>query len=188
MPLNPRFAVALAVGSPTGPGCGAPAAVPPANRPLRVLTSQSRPANRELQVRAGRTCDPFSVTVDDPDVGDTIRAIWFIDPNERYVAEGNLPAIPGNPGTASGSSTVRTLEAPTQFYSQLARFIDGQKHRVEVLVTDGEFIEGQQVNLNGEALPFLDVRRPPVRTDGTVVPVEAFRDDFVWFVTVTACP
>ncbi len=54
-----------------------------ANRPLRVLATQSKPPNRELQVRAGRSCDPFSVTVDDPDLGDTIRATWFIDPNER---------------------------------------------------------------------------------------------------------
>jgi hypothetical protein len=159
------------------------------NRPLRVVATQSTPRNRELQVRAGRDCDPFSVTVDDPDLDDTIRATWFIDPNERYVASGNLPATQGNAVTPNGVSTVRTLGAPVQFYTQLQRFIDGQKHRVEVVVTDGEFIEGQQVSPNGEVQPFLDVSRPSYRApDGTIIPVAAFRDDYVWLVTVTACP
>jgi hypothetical protein len=160
-----------------------------ANRPLRVLVTQSTPPIREVAVRANRACDTFSVAVDDPDLGDTIRATWFIDPNERYVASVNEPVIPGNPVAGTGGSTVRKLEAPSQFYVQLSRFIDGQKHRVEVVVTDGEFIEGQQVSPNGDLQPFLNVSRQPVRAaDGTIVQVEAFRDDYVWLVTVTACP
>lgn len=167
-----------------------------ANRPLRVMPGQSQPQQRETTVKLGLNCkrETFSVNVDDPNGTDQIRALWFIDPNERYVQSGpNTPVIQGNPGTLIGAgSTVRLVQANTQFFGALTAFADGRKHRVEVVVTDGEFIESQRPDPNGGGtLAFLDINRPPIRlSTGEVVPVTAYRDDYVWVVDVdnTPCP
>lgn len=170
-----------------------------ANRPLRILPGLAQPQQRESTVQLGANCirPNFSVQVDDPNGGDQIRALWFIDPNERYVQSGpTQPVIQGNPGVLIGAgSTVRLVQATTQFYGALAGFNTGGKHRVEVVVTDGEFIESQRPDPNGGApQAFLDIVRNPVRVEvegrdgGEVIPVAAYRDEFVWLVEVDTLP
>lgn len=170
-------------------GCGGAASTPAIiNGPVRVISGLADPAARETTIRSG-TCAPtqkFSVSVDDPDLTDTVRSLWFIDPNERYVGGmfGN-PAAPVMTG-----STVREVRAPPLFLQQVARLTDGRKHRIEVVVTDGEFVEDELVDpVTTERKPFLKVMRPSVALrDGGTQPVEAYRDEYVWLVEVTPCP
>jgi hypothetical protein len=164
-----------------------------ANRPPRILPGIAEPPQRESTVQLGANCNRtnFSVQVDDPNPTDSIRALWFIDPNERYVQSGpNQPVIQGNPGSPIGAgSTVRLVQANTQFFAALARFNDGRKHRVEVVVTDGEFIESERPDPQGGTQAFLDIVRPAIRTaSGEVIPVAAYRDEFVWLVEVETLP
>ncbi len=164
----------------------------PANRPLRVLPGLAVPEQREAIARFGTNCarPVFSVKVEDPNVGDKILALWFIDPIERYIG-----GVPGpNPGVpVSGEPTIRELKVPSQFITTLGTFTDGRKHRVEVVVTDGDFIESVRNDAEGNPLPFLDITRPPNRIgtgDAGVIEVPAYRDDYVWLVQVdtTPCP
>ncbi len=160
-----------------------------ANRPPRILQDNVKPEQRESTARVGTGCPRvrFEVDVDDPNAADRINARWFIDPNDRYVAEPGKPVVQGNPGLASGGSTVRTLQANTQFLTQLASFRG--VHRVEVVVTDGEFIESERVDANNDPVPYLDVFRPVFRSStGEIIPVEAYRDEFVWLVDVDTAP
>lgn len=166
-----------------------------ANRPPRIIPGLSKPEKRESTVQVDLSCprEPFSVRVDDPNITDELRARWFIDPNERYVADtGQPPAIEGNSGVLlGGGSTVRLVQSNTQFFTQLGAFADGRPHRVEVVITDGSFQENQRPDVNGNLQPFLDVSRPPVRTtSGEVISVEAFRVDYVWLVVADnlRCP
>ena len=163
-----------------------------ANRPPRILPGIAEPPQREFRVQLGSNCirTGFSVQVDDPNGADTIRANWFIDPNERYVPAGGQPVIRGNPGTPIGAgSTVRLVQAPPTFFTALQAFNDGRKHRVEVVVTDGEFIESERPDPQGGTQAFLDIVRPAVRTaSGEVIPVAAYRDDYVWLVEVDTLP
>ncbi|MBL8939393.1 MAG: hypothetical protein JNM69_32835 [Archangium sp.] len=161
---------------------------PPANRPLRLIPGQAEPRQRETTVQLASNCatrTTFSVQVDDPDTTDVIRAQWFIDPNERYIG-----GTPGNQGVpTSGGSTVRELKAPAQFTNLLGALTDGRKHRVEVLVTDGEFQEDEFTEpTTMEKKPFLKVVRPSVGTAAGPVAVEAYRDEYVWLVEVRTCP
>lgn len=162
----------------------------PANRPLRVLPGLAVPGQRETTLTFGTNCTQpvFSVKVDDPNADDKIAALWFIDPIERYIG-----GVPGNAGTpVSGGSTVREVRAPSQFMNTLRTFTDGRKHRVEVVMTDGDFIENQRNDPEGNPLPFLDITRPSIRTGtgdaGTVINVPAYRDDYVWLVEIDTRP
>ncbi|MER2567074.1 MAG: hypothetical protein ABTQ32_40480 [Myxococcaceae bacterium] len=156
------------------------------NEPVRVISGQARPAMRELTLRVGSCAqrEQFSVMVEDPDVTDTLRSLWFIDPNERYSG-----GTPGNPA-GSGTSATRELRATAQFMIGLEALTDGRKHRIEVVVTDGEFLEDAITDpLTMELKPYLKVTRPsiPLRDGGTQL-VEAYRDDYVWLVEVSSCP
>jgi hypothetical protein len=175
--------------------CGTPMPdVVTANQPVRIVSQSMRPAEREPPpLRLGPGCivlEPFSVRVSDPDRSDTIRATWFINPNERYVPAPQQPAFVGNPGTLIQGSDVRIITSPSSLRSSLQQFADGRKHRVEVVVTDGEFIESEVTDpVTGETRAFLDVTRSPVRVPGGgSVQVEASRDDYVWFVEVSTTP
>lgn len=170
-------------------GCGETASTPAIiNGPVRVIAGLADPAARETTIRSG-TCAPtqkFSVTVDDPDATDTVQALWFIDPNERYAG-----GVPGNSGVpVMTGSTVREVRAPGAFLAQVTGLTDGRKHRIEVVVTDGEFVEGELVDpVTTERKPFLKVMRPSLALrDGGTQPVEAYRDEYVWLVEVTPCP
>jgi hypothetical protein len=163
---------------------------PPANRPLRVLPGLAVPGQRETTLTFGANCTPpgFSVKVDDPNVEDKIAALWFIDPIERYIG-----GVPGNAGTAvSSGSTVREVKAPSQFMTTLRAYTDGRKHRVEVVMTDGDFIENQRNDPDGTPQPFLDITKAAFRTGtgdaGVVINVPAYRDDFVWLVDIDTGP
>jgi hypothetical protein len=164
---------------------------PFANRPLRVVSGSARPAQRESVVQLGPNCprEDFSIRVSDPDLDDTIAATWFIDPNERYVASPNSPVLTGNPGSRLSGSDLRIVTSPSVLRTTLQQYIDGQKHRIEVVVTDGRFIESELIDqATMEARPFLDVSRDPIRNQEGVFAVEAFRDEYVWLVEVSNAP
>jgi hypothetical protein len=166
---------------------------PVANRPVRIVSGSAKPAQRETVIRLGLNCPreagEFSVRVSDPDGDDAINATWFIDPNERYVATQNSPVFPGNPG-ARLSGDLRTVTSPSVLRATLQQFVGGQKRRVEVVVTDGTFIESELTDpVTGEGRPFLDATRGTVRGEnGEVFAVEAFRDEYVWLVEVSTAP
>lgn len=150
------------------------------------MSGLSIPEQRELILRVGPNCVPptFSVKADDPDASDAIRALWFIDPNDRY-----LGGVPGNNGTPVNSdSTVRSVSAPRQFVSNLSALADGKKHRVEVVVTDGDFVERGRTDANGDSQPFLDTARASILSQGQTWAVSAFRDDYIWLVQVDSTP
>lgn len=166
---------------------------PNANRPVRVVSGSPVPAQRDTLVRVGVNCpregQEFSVRVADPDLADAIEARWFIDPNERYIAAQGQPVIPGNPGSRISGSADRVVVSPRVLTTTLQQFADGQKHRVEVVVTDGRFIESELVDpTTMETRPFLDVSRDPIRNEEGVFSVEAFRDEYVWLVEVSNAP
>ncbi|MCU0700231.1 MAG: hypothetical protein MUC96_27300 [Myxococcaceae bacterium] len=192
MPMSARhfiamFLVAAACGQPE------PEAPLPQNQPLRIIAGSQSPLRSQSVLRLGANCPPmeaFSFRVTDPDLQDTIRASWFIDPNERYVPGPLQPVFSGNPGTTVAGSTDRVVRSPSSLRVGLLPFADGLRHRVEVVVTDGDFVETTSADpVTGEPLSFLDVTRSPVRTaSGQTVPIEAFRDDTVWFVEVSTTP
>jgi hypothetical protein len=174
-------------------GCGMPPPDrAPTNQPVRIVSMQ--PAQREPPpLRLGPGCilpESFSVRASDPDRFDTIRADWFIDPNERYVAGPQQPVFRGNPGAPIEGSDERLITFPGVVRTALTTFADGRRHRLEVVVTDGDFIESSvDEPVSGQPRPFLDVVRSPIRLgSGEVVPVQAFRDDTVWFVEVSTTP
>lgn len=161
----------------------------PANRPLRVLPGLAVPEQREARARFGINCPlpVFSVKVEDPNLSDTIRALWFIDPIESYLG-GSL----GNNGVqVSGGSTIRELKIASELIPRLRTLTDGRTHRVEVVVTDGDFETVELIDpTTMERKPFLRVKRDARTIDNVSVPVEAFRDDYLWLVEVdtTPCP
>lgn len=155
---------------------------PAGNARVRIMSGLSIPEQRELILRVGPNCvfPTFSVKADDPDVTDVIRALWFIDPDVRYVG-----GVQGNNGTAvSSEPTVRNVTAPGQFLANLSALADGKKHRVEVVVTDGDFVETVRTDAGVDSQPFLDTTRAAVVTAGQTLPVTAFRDDYAWLVQV----
>lgn len=159
----------------------------PANRPLLILQELPQPPQRETTVRLAANCgssrSTFSVRVEDPDVNDAIQARWLIDPDENY-----LGGVPGNPGTpVQGSPTKRQVSAPVAFTTVLGGLVDGRKHRVEVVVTDSQFVEIQREN---GGTSYLGVTRDPFpdpSVDGGIK-VAAYRDEWVWLVEVLPCP
>lgn len=165
------------------------AQAPADNAPVRIMSGLSIPEQRDVLIAVGPNCAPptFSIKADDPDANDAIRALWFIDPTNRYVG-----GVPGNSGTpVNSASTVRSVTAPRQFLSTLSVIADGKKHRVEVVVTDGDFVENVRTDADGNPQPFLDTSRAAIMTQGQTLPVTAFRDDYVWLVqvdTTTPCP
>ncbi|MCU0700232.1 MAG: hypothetical protein MUC96_27305 [Myxococcaceae bacterium] len=160
------------------------------------MSGSARPELREPPpIRVGANCPSqesvFSLRANDPDATDTIRANWYIDPNERYVPEPpSKPEVRGNLGTRDPANNDRTITSPAGLRAALQQFADGQRHRLEVVVTDGEFTEIVITDpVSGEPRPFLDVRRDVLRNeDGTVTQVEAFRDEYVWLVEVSNAP
>ncbi|MDX2015458.1 MAG: hypothetical protein SFW67_35025 [Myxococcaceae bacterium] len=174
--------------------CGQPEPGPPLpkNEPVRIVAGTQTPERSASVVRVGANCPPptFSVRVSDPDLQDTINATWFIDPNERYAPTPQQPVFRGNPGVPVTGTTDRIVTSPISLRVGLQAFADGQRLRVEVIVTDGDFIESTITDpVTGEPKPFLEVARSSVRTAaGQVVPLEAFRDDTVWFVEVSTTP
>jgi hypothetical protein len=189
--LNPPLAVCCGLLL----ACGQPAPeVTPTNQPVRIISQSNQPSDREPMLRLGPNCPRddamFSVRVGDPDPSDSIRAIWFIDPNDRYVITPTTPVFLGNPGTLIPGTDVRLVSSPSSLRVALPQFADGKRHRVEVVVADGDFFESQVLDpATGESRPFLDVSRPPVRTaSGQVFALQASRDDTVWFVEVSTSP
>lgn len=140
------------------------------NASARIVRVNS-PPQRESTVRP-RACGglDFSVTVHDEDLsGTTVRSLWFLDPLPGY-ATGEFR------GETVGGGT-RQLSAPARLLERLETLTDGQKHRVEVWITDGEFVPG-----GVEVVP-------PVSESAANAASETYlADSALWFVEVQPCP
>jgi len=163
---------------------------PQRNSPPRILREATVPANRKLTVNTGAACKPtFSVSVEDTDFDptsqtykDTLRSRWFIDPNNEYTSTPGSIVREGNP-VAPGTSLVRVVEAPPQLIAALAGL--SNEHRVEVWVTDGEFVEFSEPPPGGLRV----VGKPAEMPDGSTLENPAFYDSHEWLVTVEGgCP
>ncbi|MBL9039180.1 MAG: hypothetical protein JNG84_11730 [Archangium sp.] len=157
------------------------------NLPPRIIDSGRKPAQQETTIRVGTfnatTCRredaEFAVFVDDE--SQAIDARWFIDPQSTYVPTPATPIIPGQ-RVGKVLTAPREVKSPVALASALIGFSDGKKHRVEVVVTDGDFTE--------TASGGLDIRSNATGFDETGTPVAqpAYRTSFVWFVEVQPCP
>ncbi len=152
------------------------------NSPPRInLEASMHPDTREGTIYVGG-CDEFHVSVDDDDVSDTLRNLWFVDPDQNHytsVAHSGK-AVP--PGTI----VTRTVSAPATLFNQLSGLTDLKRHVVEVWVTDSDF----EITSSG-----LRVVQPtPGVSDGgvdggalTVLPTY-YADSYLWMVQVVKCP
>jgi hypothetical protein len=133
------------------------------NTPPRVITQVPEDAAPSIAVVGGCERKPFSVTVDDADVGDSIRSVWLIDPPGV-----NAPILLGGDATQSATSPrIRTAVEPPGLTREFLRLSDGQRHQLLVYVTDGTF---------------NDAKNPNDVSPG------AFTDRAIWFFEVSACP
>lgn len=158
------------------------------NLPPRIIDSGRKPAQQETTIRVGNfnttTCRKedaeFSVFVDDE--SQAIDARWFIDPQSTYVPTPATPIIPGLRVAVSKPPIPREVKAPVALASALIGFSDGKKHRVEVVITDGDFDETASGGLA------IRSNIPGFDETGALVPQPAYRTSFVWFVEVQPCP
>jgi hypothetical protein len=133
------------------------------NRPPRVLSQTPEDVVPVVPVVGGCERKPFAVSVDDADVGDTIRSVWLIDPPQT-----NAPILLGRDAVVNAATpTIRTATEPPGLTREFIRLVDGRSHQLVVYVTDGTF---------------NDARNP------TDVSPGAFTDRVVWFFTAGACP
>jgi hypothetical protein len=138
------------------------------NSRLKIVSTM--PSDRKVTYVG--TCDPgFKVSVNDPDVGDTISSKWFIDRST------NSASIDGRKVYGAGTAT-RDVAAPVALTNQLLNITDKADHLLEVFVTDSDFTD--TVGL---------VERPPLGTlpDGGVWRDPAYIDSFLWVVSVNPC-
>lgn len=177
----------LGVSTPLG-GCLAfedypvlPDLPPKKNSPLRILPTGFKPEQQETTVTVGANCarTTFSVQVADEDYGDSIRSLWFVAPGPTTTG------LPGNP-VLGGNTLERQVNSPNGVWAALTALADGNAHRVEVLVTDGEFEEVVTNNV----VSYRAKRPDRLLPDGTTLPDTAYTDSFLWLVTVQsgACP
>jgi len=116
---------------------------------------------------------------------DTLRSRWFIQPNPQYTHAPGQIVLDGNYVPAS-DTLVRKVEAPPTLITELANLTVDKDYRVEVWVTDGEFVEYADPPPGG-----LRVERPQLvqMPDGSKKQDVAYYDSFQWLVTIkTGCP
>ncbi len=155
-----------------------PTLPPVKNRPPRIVdaTPKDQPldfVSGTIPGSGGQPCDgtKFKVTVDDPDLGDKIFSIWFIDKTTD-----SLPFRP-NPIVANGQST-RTVEQPSAsaFRTSLSSLATGT-HLVTVYVADNDFAEIIDGAVTAQGTP---VTLP----DGSEVQDPGYVDSYTWVLRV----
>lgn len=141
------------------------------NRPVRIIPSTVSPADSEVRLQNVGCEKEFIVAVEDPDVDDIIRAVFYIDyePNQPNPLSFSQDILP------TSNSAIRPTAARRRFTSEepnIPLFAVGT-HTVEVVVTDTSLDE---------------VRAPrPALTapDGGILD-EGYTDSFTWFITTVS--
>lgn len=141
------------------------------NHPVRIVEKQVQPPERIIRGYGTDLCDlDFSVIVEDPDIGDTIRAYWFVDydTNQPRGADSEVKIEP------KGIKAARDERA--SFHSRfdpadINRLNIPGDHVVEVVVTDTA-LAGR------EAQPKGIIQRP----DGTNYVDPGYTASYAWFV------
>lgn len=155
-----------------------PTLPPVKNRPPRIV--DVLPKEQPLDFISGTVpnsgglpCDTasFSLVVDDPDLGDTIRSIWFIDKTKDSLFYRPNPVQPG-------TDTRRNVTQPSAaaFRSALSSLPTGT-HLVTVYVVDTDFAEIVDNSVNAQT-------RPVVMPDGSEVQDNGYVDQYTWVLNV----
>jgi hypothetical protein len=152
------------------------------NHPVRIVEQQVAPSERIIRgYGTDKLCElTFSVPVEDPDIGDTLFAYWFVD----YDANQPRDADAENIIEPKGNKPPRDERA-----SFVARFNPADinplnlpgEHVVEVIVTDSALDDGR-VPLPKNTFPL---------EDGTEYRDPGYSATYAWFVRTEAggdCP
>jgi hypothetical protein len=108
----------------------------PLNHPLRIIEQQVQPSERIIHGYGSDLCElDFSVIVEDPDLGDTLVAYWYVDydPNqsridaETKIEKGNKPVRDERASFHVRNTDLNPLNVPGD-------------HVVEVVVTDTSLV------------------------------------------------
>ena len=185
MQIMARVLLCSALGLVGGSGCLFPQSdqvlptLPPVkNQPLQIVnvTPAAQPFNFTTGTKpnsGGVPCDDtvFSVLVEDPDVGDTIKSLWYLDKTDV-----SLPFRP-NPVAPTGA-TQRTIGQPSSnaFKISMSTLTTGM-HLLKVYVVDTEFNEEEGKDL--AAAPRI-VQLP----DGSDAENPGSIDQYTWVLNV----
>lgn len=152
---------------------------PMKNRPPRVAARVPASDVVEHKQSAVPQClaanATFSLTVEDPDTGDTLRSFWFVEKDET-----SLPFTPQ--AVPPGTSEARIVAAPTSnaFTTALANLQTGRR-LLTVYVADRDI---EEIN-NGEIRPVdTEVTLP----DGTTATNPGYFVQHTWVLEVVPCP
>jgi hypothetical protein len=152
------------------------------NRPPRLIEESAQPARR-VTVPALPGCSiTFRIQAEDPDLGDTLVARWYID----YDPQTNpSPFSESELGYAESVGNAPRQRVPATLTIRLDAAnnpLPRGDHVVEVLVTDGTLVNR------------VPAPRPPIGTfpDGGPIEDVSYVVSYAWMVTVTnegtACP
>jgi hypothetical protein len=140
----------------------------PRNRPPRIVESQVQPSERIIrEYGAGLCALEFSVIVEDPDIGDTLSAHWYVDYDPAQ------PRGADNEYTLSPSS--KPLREDRAYFRDSygaigSRLSTPGDHLVEVVVSDSRLVS----------------REPQPRliklSDGTIYADPGYTTTYAWFV------
>jgi hypothetical protein len=162
-----------------------PVLPPQKNLPPRVIHEKSVPQHETTQYvgnfsQSGCPRPSFTVFVEDDNLSDTqqrdlLRSIWFVDPPPELQIESSLFG-----DAVSSTDAVRSLSSPAAVATALTSLIDGRRHVVSMVVTDGTFpAAGSPTSVTGTTT---------LLSDGTYVTDQAYTDYEEWLVEVQPCP
>ncbi|MBI3183119.1 MAG: hypothetical protein HYZ28_13355 [Myxococcales bacterium] len=118
-------------------GCGAPTRRPQ-NSPPRFDDSATSPASPFTIGNGPRCAVTFSARAEDPDLGDVLYGLWFIDDfnrNAAPIAQAELPP--------SGAKERPPLELAESVGAATSALHASGQHLVELIVSDG-VLEGRE--------------------------------------------
>ncbi len=145
------------------------------NRPPRIVATL--PATFTVpDFETGTRCtrEPFSITVEDIDTGDTLNTYWFIDKTDSTQPFSSSPAF------GTGSPT-RSISQPSggAFLALLANLPAGT-HTLTVFVVDRLIDEITDGNIR-------PLRTPVSLPDGEMGWDEGYKDEFTWVIHAVSC-
>lgn len=149
------------------------------NSPLKVVPLRPPLRTTFYSSNACPSRNPsFEVAVEDPDVADTLRSLWFIDltSNANPVPYATTPRL-------SNNSVSRTVAAPTSLsFTNALSNLSSETHLLTVYVSDSEFDEVTNGNVTASRPPagFLSDGGPLLDTPSI--------DSYTWVLDVEACP
>lgn len=185
MEIMARVLLCSALGLVGGSGCLFPQSdqvlptLPPVkNQPLQIVLSD--PAAQPYDFTSGTKpntsatpCDDttFFINVNDPDVGDTIRSLWFIDKTDV-----SLPFRP-NPVTPDAKETRKVTQPNSTAFKTAMSSLTTGTHLLTVFVVDTDFDESDTGTI---AAASKTVNMP----DGSQVQDPGSIDQYTWVLRV----